>query len=229
MRMLLAAILLVQSAPAQSDAEKMEAALKKFGTRTYSTFISGKKTGTRMLKTTIVTEKDRKIAVLEGTDVEGGKQTGTVVEKADLKGLRLLFVKVTSLTIAKPDDNTLRVEGRKATMRLPNQPEPLVFDVTENTIGDEALLRLVCAAEQKEGAVLKLDLLSWLIPEVEEGRTLTCEGKKQVEIGGKKVDAYLWTGKDRYLDFTYKYWISPEGYPFRWHESANIEYVLESK
>ncbi|HKS17396.1 MAG TPA: hypothetical protein VJU16_08800 [Planctomycetota bacterium] len=228
MRFLLAGMILVQAAPAQSEADKLEAALKKFGNRTYQFLVEGKKVGTRTLKTAIIEETDRKVAVFEVKDTAGGKQTGTVVENADLRGLRLLYVKVTTSMKTKGDENTLTVEGLKATMRLP-KVEPMIIDVTAKTIGEEALLRLVCAAEQKEGAVLKFDLLTWGIPQVEEGRTLKCEGKTQVEIGGKKFDAYLWTGKDPVLDSTYKYWVSPEGYLLRWFESDKIEYVLESK
>lgn len=227
MRFLLAGLLLTQAAPAQSEAEKMEAALKKFGTRTYSALLEGKNAGTRTLKATVVTEKDRKVAVLEATEVERGKQTDAALEKAELKGLKLISMKVTTAKPAKADENTLKVEGLKASMRLPDTEPALEFDVTENTVGDLGFLLRVCAAEQKEGAALTLDLLSWGIPQV-QNLTLKCEGKKQVDVGGKKVDAYLWAGKNC-LDFELKYWISPDGYLLRWVEAETIEYVLESK
>ena len=59
MRMILAALLLAQAAPAQSEADKLEAALKKFGNRTYGMFVSNAKAGQLTMKTRVETEAAR--------------------------------------------------------------------------------------------------------------------------------------------------------------------------
>lgn len=228
MRMILAVLLLLTSAPAQSEADKLEAALKKFGTRTYvMSLSSGEKMGTKTLKTSVVAEKGRKIAVFEEFTLENGKPSGTTVERADLNGLKLISIKITILGDGKPSLNTISVEGTKATLRFTGDEDKKV-DVTDKTVGDEALLRLVCAAEQKEGAELKLDVLSWPLRQVEPGRSLKCEGQKKVEIGGKKLDAFLWT-EAGHVEGGYKYWVSPDGYPLRWIGLGGVSHVLTSK
>lgn len=224
MRFLVAALLFL---PAQ-EADKLEAALKKFGARTYvMSLTTGEKIGTRTLKTSVVTEKGRKIAVFEESTEENGRPGGTTLEKADLDGLKLLSIKITILGGGKPDVNTITVEGGKATLQFRGD-ENKVVDVSDKTVGDEALLRLVCAAEQKEGAELKLDVLSWPLRDLEKARTLKCEGKKQVEIGGKKLDAFLWTEPGRVAG-GYKYWVSPDGYLLRWIGLGGVSSVLASK
>ena len=45
MRLILAAVLLLQAAPIQSEADKLEAALKRFGNRTYAMIVSARRPG----------------------------------------------------------------------------------------------------------------------------------------------------------------------------------------
>jgi len=220
LRMLLAALLLLQAGPAQSEADKLEAALKKFGDRTYSRIIDGEQAGFRNLKTSVITEMGRKIAVFEESEEESGKTLHTTVEKAELNGLKLLSVKVTNHLA---EVSMITVDGLKATLKYTGD-EDNVIAVTDNTVGEEALLRLVCAAERKEGAELKLDVLRYPARRLETARTLKCEGKKRVEIRGKKLDAYLWTEP-----WGGKYWVSPDGYLLRWIGPGGADYVLDAK
>jgi hypothetical protein len=227
MRSLVAAVLLLAAASPQ-EPDKLEAALKKFGARTYvMSLTSGEKIGTRTLKTSVVTEEGRKIAVFEESTEENGKLGGTTVEKAELNGLKLVSMRITIMSGGKPDVNTITVEGGKAALKFTGDEDKKV-DVTDKTVGDEALLRLVCAAEQKEGAELKLDVLSWPLRDIEAGRVLKCEGKKPVEIGGKKLDAFLWT-EPGHVAGGYKYWVSPGGFLLRWIGLGGVSNVLISK
>src|SRR6266850_5474002 len=93
MRALLAAILLLQAAPAQSEADKLEAALKRFGDRSYLILANGEKLGTSTLKTRVEKVDGRSVAVLEDAfKIDAGGDTGFMrtLEKAMLDRLRLI-------------------------------------------------------------------------------------------------------------------------------------------
>jgi hypothetical protein len=226
-RTLLAVALLLQAAPAQSEAEKSEAALKKFGDRTYIMALSsGDKMGRVTMKTRIEKEGGRRVAVFEETMIEpfqGGKVTGTMIEKAALDGLRLLSIKW--------EKDTIKVEGTKATLVFDGKKETL--DVTETVIGEMAVLRKVCAAEQKEGAEFKVDVLNPPAHEFQAGRTFRCEGKVQIELGGRKQEAFRWKEKSQEgqtgMQVDNTYWVSPAGFLLKYIGLGGIAYSLEAR
>jgi hypothetical protein len=223
MGILLATILLAQAAPAQSEADQMEAALKKFGDRTYSIIIGGEPEGFRTLKTSVITDQGRKVVVLEVKEEgQSGKTVRTTIERAELNGIKLISVETTGF-VGKSETSTIKVDGLKATLKYAGE-EVKDVAITDRTVGEEALLRRVCAAEQKEGTELVVDVLRWPAPDLERARTLKCEGLKPVEIRGKKVDAYLWTES-----WGAKYWVSPDGYLVRWTGPGGVDYVLDAK
>jgi hypothetical protein len=222
MKWLLLASLLVQAAPAQSEADKLEAALKKFGDRTYTRFIDGIEAGYRTLKTSLVTEKGRTVSMLEVSEIESGKTLSTTVEEAELNGLKLKTARRGEVVGGKSELNTITVDGLKATLKYAGKEDKVVA-ITEDTVGEEGLLRRICATEQKEGAELKLDVLRYPARDIER-RTLKCEGLKQLEIRGMKFDAYLWVEPGNL-----KYWVSPDGYLLRWIAPGGADFVLDAK
>lgn len=229
----MAALLLVPF-QAQSEADKLEAALKKFGNRTYIMSISGEQGGRLAMKTRIEKEGGRRVAVFEETMIEpfiGGKVTGTMVEKAALDGLRLISLKWASREGGKESVDTITIEGTKATLIFSGKKETL--DVTESTIGEMAVLRRVCAAEQKEGAEFKVDVLNPPAHEFQAGRTLRCEGKAQIEIAGRKHEAFLWKEKSQKgqpgMQVNNTYWVSPAGHLLKYIGLGGVEYVLDAK
>ncbi len=234
MRMLLAAILLIQAAPAQSDAYKLEAALKKFGNRTYGMYVSGRKAGKLAMKTKVETEDGRRIAVFEDALTEpatGGQVTGKVTEKASLDDLRLISVRRVTDVIGRKSLDLITVTGSMAAIRFDDEKRK-TLEVPEKTVGEQTLLRLVCAAEQKKDAFLPIDVLSLTTGEL-ESRELRCEGVVDVEIGDRKMEAFRWREKGQegkpggHVKNTY--WVSAAGHLLKYVGTAGVEYILESK
>jgi len=233
MRALLAAALLLQAAPAQSEADKLEAALKKFGNRTYGMFVSGKKAGQLTMKTRIETEDGRRIAVFEDSMVEpatGGQVTGTVIEKASLDGLRLVSLRWVSGAAGKKTMDTITVQGTKATVR--SEGGKKTFDIPEKTLGELAVLRRVCAVEQTKGATFTFDVLGHATQAL-ESRELRCDGEVEIEIAGKKQQAIRWREQTQEgktgAQVKNTYWVSPAGHLLKYIGLGGVEYVLESK
>lgn len=243
MRALLAAILLVPF-QAQSEADKLEAALKKFGDRSYLLLVNGKKVGTLTLKTRIEKEGGRSVAVFEdrfAMTLEGVEMVLAVTEKASTQGLRLISAKRTTKEGGKEVDWTVSVEGTKASLQSGGRKQTL--DVTEATIGEQAMVRLVCVAEQKEGVAFAVDVMSGVDDQLQRAHSFRCLGKEQVEIGGKKFDAFKWENKGEWkivrkvgdeevpgsTSVNNTFWVSPDGYLLRSTGAGASEFVLDAK
>ena len=243
---LLAASLLLQSAsaPAQSEADKLEAALKKFGDRSYLILANGEKVGTVTLKTRIEKGENGNLAVFEDriTQVMAGREaTLTMTEKASTARLRLHSSKKTVKEGDKEDAWSIKVTGATALMKVEGREQTV--EITDATIGEEGVMRLVCAADQKEGSSFKIDVLSMVAERLETDHEFTCLGKEQIEINGKKHDAFKWQQKgewkftrkigDREVPGTsrvnHTYWVSPDGYLLRVSYGRGMEIVLDAK
>jgi hypothetical protein len=233
MRMMLAALLLLAPEPAQSEADKLEAALKKFGNRTYGMYVSGKKAGLLKLKTKVETEGGRRLAIFEDSMTEpatGGTVTGIVTEKASLDGLRLSSVRWVSILDGRRSVDSITVEGAKAVVIREGDKKTL--DVPEKTMGESGLLRRVCAVEQKKGEILNVEILNHVMQEL-ESRELRCDGEVDIEIAGKKQPAFRWReqlqeGKAG-ANVKNTYWVSSAGHLLKYIGLGGVEYVLEAK
>src|SRR5258705_177928 len=97
MRMLMAAILLLQAGPVQSEADKAEAALKKFGERNYKILQDGQESGSMTLRAGVEKEGDRKVAMIE-VGLTAAIKDFTVslkfTERSTLEGFRLTSAKM---------------------------------------------------------------------------------------------------------------------------------------
>src|SRR5687767_11598527 len=145
MKIILSALFHLQAAPAQSEADKLEAALKKFGDRTYRIVEEGKETGTMTLKTSIERDGDKMAAVFEDrADMKIGdfQLTMTLNEKASLDGLRLISATRKGKTPDGDVDWRVSVRGGKAAMKVEDREQTI--DVTARTVGELAVMRLVC-------------------------------------------------------------------------------------
>jgi len=243
MRWLLLSTLLVQSATAQSEADKLEAALKKFGERTYRMSEAGTEVGTVTLRSKVRKEGDRKVAVLEAefkVKVEEMEAAMTFVECADLDGLKFLSARRSGNTPDRKLDSHVTVKEGKALLKDGDAESS--HAIGKETTGDLASVWLVCAAEQKKDAAFKLDVLNLAMPGHEPGHVFACLGKETIEIGGKKVEAFKWVekgewkhsikvgGKDfeRNSKVENHYWVNPEGYLVRF-TSGRTEATLDAK
>lgn len=239
----MAAILLLQAAPAQSEADKLEAALKKFGDRTYRIREGGKPTGTLTLKTRIEKAGDRKVAVLEdkyAVKMDGVDTGMTYRETASLEGLRLVSAHHKGVS---PEGNVeCKIVLRDGKAKLMDNGENPTIDIGPNTVGELAVLRLVCAAEQKRGTNFKADLLSLMVPAFEPGHAFRCIGPEQLQIDGKKFDVFKWEQKGEWKhkvtiegqettlasEVDKSYWVSPDGHLVRFR-SDSMEMTIETK
>ena len=226
-------ILLIQAAPAQSEAEKLEAALKKFGDRTYGMYVSGRKSGLLKMKTKVETVDGRRLAIFEDSIIEpavGGTETGKVTEKSSLEGLRLSSVRRVSVMSGSRIIDTFTIEGSKAVLR--SAGEQKILDVPASTMGDLGVLRRVCAEEQKKGATFTVEVLSHAAQELQT-RDLRCDGDVDVEIAGKKQPAMRWSERGREgqpgANVKNMYWVSAAGYLLKYVGPGGVEYLLESK
>ncbi|HKS17394.1 MAG TPA: hypothetical protein VJU16_08790 [Planctomycetota bacterium] len=243
MRLLLAAVLLVQAATPQSEADKLEAALKKFGNRSYRIKDGGKEVGTLTVKTRIEKAGDRKVAVLEdeyAVKFDGVDTTMSYRETASLEGLRLVSGHHKIVTPGGPVECKIVIKDGKA--RLQDGGENPILDISPTMVGELAVLRLVCAAEQKRGANFKADLLSLGVPAFEPGHAFRCIGPEQIQVAGKKVDVFRWEqkgewkhkvtvdGQETTLTFVMdkSYWVSPDGYLVRLRFNS-LETTIETK
>ena len=222
---LLAASLLLQSAPApaQSEADKLEAALKKFGDRKYRLFTMGKETGHLSMKTRIETEGDQKVAVFEDkgdVKIEDKVEGGTMTERLALVGPRILSI--TSKDAGGRNEVAISIREGKATIKKGEDTK--VLNVTNSSIGMGSVYRMVCTQEQKVGGTFKIDHLG---PEgFSTGHEFRCVGREQLEIAGVKHNAFKWELKgegdiempgveNSTYSFDNAYWVSPDGYLLR--------------
>jgi len=244
MQMMFAVMLLIQAAPAQSEADKLEAALKKFGDRSYLILEKGEKIGAVTLRTRVEKEGGRSVAVFEDriTHTMNGREfTLTMTEEASTDRLRLLSSRKTVKGDDKEEHWSISVAEAKALMKVEGREQTI--EITDVTIGEEGVMRLVCAAEQKEGSSFKTDVLSMTAERLETGHDFKCLGKEQVEINGRKFDAFKWEQKGEWK-FTRKigdqevpgtsrvnhtYWVSPDGYLLRVSYGSRMEVVLDAK
>ena len=109
------------------------------------------------------------------------------------------------------------------------------FDTTETTVSEAAMIRLLCAQEQKEGQSFKVDLFDFHKPQVQKDHAFTCLGKETIEVGGKKFVAFKWQEKwttkpspgdssQEDMDWKRTYWISVDGYLLK---REGVDGVLE--
>jgi hypothetical protein len=229
MSMLLVAAILSLQVP---DAARVESVLGKAPERRYKILVRGESIGSWTMKSSIEQDGGRKVVVLvDELDVTtpDGRQKMTIRETASLDGLRLISVKRTGDGL----DWSAKVEGRKATMKVDGRES--THDTAAGTVGESGILRVVCAAEQKEKAEFKVDMLTLVAERHETGHNLRCVGREQVDIGGKKFDAFrwehTWSGKGGGLESTRDstYWVSPDGYLLRATERPGMEMVLDAK
>ena len=243
MRTLIAAILLLQAAPPQSEKDKLEAALKKFGERTYRISDLGTEVGTVTLRSRIQKEGDRNVAVLEvefKIKVEGQEVAMTFAETAELDGLRFVSARRTGSTPDGRMETQVTVKDGKAVIK--DGDDETTHAIGRDTIGDLAPFWLLCAAEQKKDATFKRDVLNLIMPGYEPGHVYTCAGPETIDVGGRKVETFKWTekgewkhpmkidGKDMLMPSKVdnSYWVGAEGCLVRF-TSGRTELTLVTK
>jgi len=244
MRWLLLSTLLVQSAPAQSEADKLEAALKKFGDRNYRLKIAGKDWGTMTLKTRIEKECDQRRVLFEDSSVVGEvgeKSFHEIKESASIDRLRLISSRYELANKAHAELLIATVDRSKGKISV-NGLESSI-EITSSTIGEQAIYRLVCAAEQKVGNSFKVDILSLTAETLQADSSFRCIAKERIEIGGKQLEAFKWENKGSWkitkkvagreppltLSVDNTYWVSPDGYLLRQTGMRGLEMVLDAK
>lgn len=240
MRLLLAAIFLLQAAPAQSEADKLEAALKRFGDRRYKILQDGQGSGSMTLRARIEKDGDGKAAVIEvglTAMVKDFAVSLKFTEKASLDGCRLISAKMSGRDPVGDIDCAASV--REATASITAKNKTHAIEVTERTVGELAPLVMACTTDQKVGASFKVDVLRMVTQRLEKGREFTCVAKETVEIAGRKFDAFKW--EERWVQEGPKdgapipakvettYWVSPDGYVLRTLGSQGMEVVLDAK
>src|SRR5688572_22176918 len=187
MLLILLASLVLQAAPAQSEADRVEAAIKKMTDREYRMIVSGREIGTLTLKNRVETEGGRKIAVFESVikmTHDGETKEGVLTEKAELDGLRFLSRKLAGDGQQKIDEVK---DGKIAVKGLDGVAKTVA--VTKATISEKVVDRFICVQEQKVGATFKFDLFDF---DLQKGYELKCLERKEVELGGAKHDAFIW-------------------------------------
>lgn len=224
----------------QGQEAKLEEALKKFGDRNYKVLQDGKESGSMTLKTRLEKEGETQVVVMEDRiEMKAGEAEVqvTLTERAFLKGLRLISAKRTGKRPGGDIDWWVSVAGGKATLRLEDRTQTI--DLPEGTIGEQAALRLVCAAEQKVGASFKADVFVMIAERVDRGHEFRCVAKETLDIGGARREAYKWeetwegkitrngtTGTSKTAN---TYWAGADGYPLRAVIGPGMEVVLDVK
>jgi hypothetical protein len=214
------------------DAARIEAAVRKAGERRYRLLEEGKPIGSLVLKTSV----DRTTAVFEDVfDVTlgGQKMEMAMKETALLKDLSL---RSASRKGRDGADWTLSVADRKAMMKVQGRSQTI--DLAGATLGEQAVFRMICAAERKEGTTFKLDVLNFPAEELQKGRVFKCGPQETFELGGKKVPAFKWTeswesqGLRNGVPVSSKvnniYWVSPDGVLLG-STSPHMDLVLETE
>jgi len=225
----------------ESDADRNEAALKKFGeSRTYR-FSSNVQKGTMTMKTRVETVKDKKVAVFE--DVFDGtlfkKETReSRTETASLDRFRMMSGKIHLKSPREDTEGSIEVKGVRVVLKMAKEGRDIQvsWDTTEAAVSEAAMIRLLCAQEQKEGRSFKVDMFDiHKFPPVQKDHAFTCSGRETIEIGGKKFDAFKWQEKwttkpspgdslQEDLNWERTYWVSVDGYLLK---RAGVDGVLE--
>jgi len=240
MRFLFAAALLIQSAPAPTQAERIEAALKKMTDREYRVFFGGQDQGTVTMMHRIETEGGRKVGVFEfiGRMTRDGKtEERSLTVKADLDGLRFLSAK--SVGPGGKAGRALEVKDGKVAIEDVMDETTKLVEVTASTVEESTLLRLPGVLEQKVGSARKVDVLDFFT--LGKDYELKCLERTTLELAGAKHEVFKWQLSGR--DFSppgppeggkvvHTYWVSPEGVLLRYtmdvNDNKNVK-VLELK
>jgi len=225
---------------AQSPEEKLEAALRKFGDRNYKVLQNGKESGTMTLKTRLEKDGEAKVVVMEDrVELRAGDADAhmSFTERASLKGLRLISAKRTGKVPGADIDWWVSVAAGKASMRVADRTQTI--DLTEGAIAELAIMRLICAAEQKVGSTFKADVLVMVSEHLDLGHEFKCVAKETLDIGGAKREAFKWeetwegkitrNGMTSTSKTANTYWASPDGYPLRAVIGPGMEVVLDAK
>jgi hypothetical protein len=166
-------------------------------------------------------------------ELRGEKVRMSMKETALVEGLEL---RSGSRQGGPARDWSLSVAGRTATVQVQGRTQKIELDGP--VAGERSVIRAVCAAEQKEGATFKLDVLSFPAEELQKGRLFRCVGRESLERGGKKREAFRWTetweskGLRNGIPVGSKVengdGVSPEGVLLRSTSLGRTELVLES-
>ncbi|HKS17397.1 MAG TPA: hypothetical protein VJU16_08805 [Planctomycetota bacterium] len=234
MKWILGCLLLL---PAPQEAAKVEAAIKKFGERTYRILEKGNAVGKCTLKSRIGEMEGITVAIFEDKIERTGDtpQVLDYTEKAALKGLRLRWATRENDGF-KEDDPTVIIEEGDARVTSPEGNMTLVK--VEGVRGERSLIRLLCMAEQKVGSVVQSDLLVLEPVDYQRRQEVKCVAAETIDVGGKKVATFKWVDKRKgrsilsgqpiAYDFDNAYWIAADGALVKF-TSGSLEMVLESK
>ena len=236
MRVILAAALLLP-APAQSEASKAEAALKKFGDREYRIFEKGVQVGLCTLKSRIEVDGRTRIAIFEDRIEKAGDTPLTLAytEKASLIGLRLRWATRVDGGI-KEDDPKVSIDNGEAD--ITSAQGSITVPKAEKACGERALIRLICMTEQKVGSVVQADLLVLDPVDFQRKQEIKCVAAETIDVGGKKMAAFKWvdkregksilSGEEIPYKFDNAYWVGADGVLLKF-TSGSMEMVLDSK
>lgn len=240
MRLVLVTLLLLQAAPAQSEADKLEAALRKFGNRTYKILLKGEPVGTYALKTRVAEEEGQKLAFLEDrleTKIGETVRTTDYTEKAVLKGLALHWTTQTDTALEGKSVPVIAIKDGDGHVST-TAGKRMHLKAVAGALGERALFRLVCMKEQKIGATLKVNALVLEPIDYQMDREVKCVAKETLSIGGRKIAAFKWedkrdgssilTGKPVPVPIDNAYWVGPDGALVKF-KIGPLEMVPEAK
>lgn len=235
MRLLLF-MLLLQAAPAQTEADKTEAALKKFGDRTYRVMEGSKATGTMTLKTRIERIGDQKVAIFEDRlerKVGDALEAVTITETSKLDGLGL--IRGESATSSPAGDVEASVSVRDGDAYTSGPDGMLMLLNVEGFMGILAPARVLSMKTQEVGATFKANVVLWTTPSGNSSHEFRCVSKESLEVDGKKIDAFKWEvkwkgklikGADRSIKK--EYWIGADGTLLQFRTESALM-VLDAK
>ena len=191
------------------DAEKIKAALKTVGERTYK-LTDEKHGGSLVLKTTV--EKDA--AILDDVlTLQEGEAKATMAFKQTCAIDACLNPTAVEGKITDGKENrTVSVVVKDGTAKVKLVDGAEVTERSE-TLGDKAithfaLFRVVCILEAKKDATVKFNLVDVEAFLVRKDSTLTCNGKDKTDVGGKAVECDQWTLKEEGRDRDSIFWVS---------------------
>ncbi len=202
------AILAVAFGLPSQDADKIRAALKGVGERSYKVSDGDKMSGSMILKTGV----EKEAAVLDDVLLLGDGDMKVSMEFKQTCKLDSFLSATTvegKLTFSdKVQTRTLTVKDGKAAAKTTEGGKTTEKEVA---IGDKAithfaLFRVVCVLEAKKGAVTTFDLLDVESLDLKKDCTLTCDGKAKTDVAGKSLECDKWTLKQEAKESTF--WIS---------------------
>jgi hypothetical protein len=239
MRWILLVSLLVQSAPPQSEADKIEAALKKFGERKYRILEKGKETGTLTLKTRVETrDKEKRVILEDRMEMKNGKLDADLELTEESSLDKLLLIRAARSGTAPDDEAKASVIQRGGDAFMSANGQHLIIRDTKTAIGERAVMRLVCLKEQKVGDTFRADVLVLDPMDWQEGRRFKCVAKEVVDVGDRKIETFKWeekyagtsslSGKEIDVNINNAYWVGPDGYPVRM-KLGEVEMHIDAK